>query len=153
DQSGAVVVNADVVVTNSGTNVAYKTKTTEAGQFTAPYLESGTYMVDVTATGFGPYRETKVALATGQTLRLEVALKVGAVGSQVEVTAEAAQIQTDSSAVANATTSAVIDAVPNITQNPLYYAMLQNGVQPRNNTASSTSLNSFGIGVAGRAQF
>lgn len=31
--------------------------------------------------------------------------------------------------------------------------MLQNGVQPRNETSSSTSLNSFGIGVAGRAQF
>src|SRR6202007_2816380 len=61
--------------------------------------------------------------------------------------------QADSSVVSNATGTAVIDAVPNVTQNPLYYAMIQNGVQPRNETAASTSLNSFGIGVAGRAQF
>jgi hypothetical protein len=153
DQSGAMVANAEVVVTNSGTNVSYKTKTTEAGQFTAPYLEAGSYIVDVTVPGFLPYRETGLAVATGQTVRVDVSLKLGTVGSQVEVKAEASQIQTDSSTVANATTSAVIDAVPNVTQNPLYYAMLQNGVQPRNNTAASTSLNSFGIGVAGRAQF
>lgn len=153
DQSGAVVANADVIITNIGTDVSYTTKTTDAGQFTAPYLEAGTYRVDVTVPGFMPHRETNLAVSTGQTVRADVSLKVGAVGSQVEVTADAAQVQTDSSAVANATTSAVIDAVPNVTQNPLFYAMLQNGVQPRNNTASSTSLSSFGIGVAGRAQF
>src|ERR1700737_1509584 len=56
DQPGAVVANADVVVTNGGTNVAYKTKTTEAGQFTAPYLEAGTYTGDVRVPGFLPYR-------------------------------------------------------------------------------------------------
>jgi len=153
DQSGGMVANAAVVVTNSDTNVSYKTITTEAGQFTAPYLEAGTYTVDITVPGFLPYRENNLRVSTGQTVRVEASLKIGTVGSQVEVTAEAAQIQTDSSQVANATTAAVIDSVPNVTQNPLYYAMLQNGVQPRNNTASSTSLNSFGIGVAGRAQF
>ena len=47
----------------------------------------------------------------------------------------------------------MIDAIPNVTQNPLYYAALQNGVQPRNETSNSTSVGSFGIGVAGRAQF
>jgi hypothetical protein len=153
DPSGAAVAGADVEVTNSGTNVSYKTKTTEAGQFTLPYLEAGTYTVDVTVAGFTPYRESRLIVATGQTVRAEVSLKVGTVGSTVEVMANAAQIQTDTSVVSNATTAAVIDAVPNVTQNPLYYAMLQNGVQPRNNTASSTTLSSFGIGVAGRAQF
>ena len=153
DPSGAAVANAEVVVTNTGTNAAYKTKSTEAGQFTVPYLEAGSYTVEVNVPGFMPYRETELKVSTDQTVRVEVSLRVGGVGTAVEVTATTAQIQTDSSVVTNATTSAVIDAVPNVTQNPLYYAMLQNGVQPRNNTASSTSLNSFGIGVAGRAQF
>ncbi len=153
DQSGAAVPNAEAVITNTGTNVSYKTKTTESGRFTMPYLEAGTYSVEVLAPGFVPYRETGLIVATGQTARVTANLRVGAVESVVEVMAQAAQIQTDSSVVSNATGTAVIDAVPNVTQNPLFYAMLQNGVQPRNNTASSTSLNSFGIGVAGRAQF
>ena len=52
--------------------------------------------------------------------------------------AQAAQIQTDGSAVTNATDAQVINDVPNVTQNPLFYAMLQNGVQPRNETSTST---------------
>jgi len=152
DQTGAAVPNAAVTVTNTGTNVAYKTKTTDAGQFTMPYLEAGTYIVDVAATGFVPYRETDLKLATDQTVRVDASLRVGTVGTTLEVQAQAAQIQTDGSTVSNATGAPVIDAVPNVTQNPLYYAMLQNGVQPRNQTANSTTLNSFGIGVAGRAQ-
>ncbi|HWC95942.1 MAG TPA: carboxypeptidase regulatory-like domain-containing protein [Candidatus Sulfopaludibacter sp.] len=153
DPSGAMLAGADVAITNAGTGAAYKTKTTDAGQFTMPYLEAGTYSVEVTAAGFVTYREKGLTIATGQTARVDVSLKLGTVDSTLEVTAQAVQIQTDSSTVANATNSAVIDAVPNVTQNPLYYAMLQNGVQPRNQTAASTSLNAFGIGVAGRAQF
>jgi hypothetical protein len=60
------------------------------------------------------------------------------VGATVVVAAQAAQIQADSSAVTNATDAQVINDVPNVTQNPLFYAMLQNGVQPRNETSTST---------------
>jgi hypothetical protein len=60
------------------------------------------------------------------------------VGATVVVAAQAAQIQRDSSAVTNATDAQVINDVPNVTQIPLFYAMLQNGVQPRNETSTST---------------
>jgi hypothetical protein len=95
DQSGAVVANAEVDITNSGTNVRYKTKTTEARLYRMPYREAGTYT-------------------------------------------QAAQIQAGSSAVTNATDAQVINDVPNVTQNPLFYAILQNGLQPRNETSTST---------------
>jgi hypothetical protein len=102
DQSGAVA-NAEVVITNSGTNASYKTKTTEAGLYRMPYLEAGTYTVEVTLAGFVPFRETGLAIATGQTARVDVNLKVGTVGATVKVAAQAAQIQADSSAVTNGT--------------------------------------------------
>jgi hypothetical protein len=134
DQSGAVAANAEVVITNS----SYKTKTTEAGLYRMPYLEAGTYTAEVTVAGFVPFRETGLAIATGQTARVDVNLKAGTVGATVEVAPQAAQIQADSSAVTNATDAQVINNVPNMTQNPLFYAMLQNGVQPRNETSTST---------------
>lgn len=119
DQSGAVVPNAEVAITNLGTSISYKTKTTEAGPFTMPYLEAGTYTVEVLAPGFSPYRETGLTLATEQTVRVNVSLKVGTVGSTVEVMAQAAHVQTDSTDVSNATAAALINDVPNVTQNPL----------------------------------
>jgi hypothetical protein len=112
DQSGAVAANAEVVITNSGTNVS--------------------------VARFVPFRETGLAIATDQTARVDVNLKVGTVGATVRVAAQAAQIQADSSAVTNATDAQIINDVPNVKQNPLFYAMLQNGVQPRSGTSTST---------------
>jgi trimeric autotransporter adhesin len=153
DSTGAVVPDASVVVTQQETGAVTNIKTTAAGAYTAPYLPLGTYTVAVTVAGFVPYRQTGIQLAVNQTVRVDVELKVGAIEQAVEVSAQAAQIQTDSSTVQGAIESQMINALPNPTQNPLYYAMLQSGVAPRNAASDSTSLNSFGIGTAGRRQW
>ena len=150
DSTGAVVPDATVVVTQQETGVATNIKTTAAGAYTAPYLAAGTYTVAVAVSGFVPYRETGISLAVTQTVRVDVDLKVGAIEQAVEVSAQAAQIQTDSSTVQGAIESQVITALPNPSQNPLYYAMLQSGVAPRVLTGDTTSLNSFGVGGVGR---
>ena len=153
DPSGSAVPDAEVTIQNTGTNISHSTKTTSAGLYTLPYLETGTYSISITKTGFEPYHASGVHIESSQTVRVDATLQVGSTGTTIEVVASAEQLQTDSSAVSSATKSEVIDAIPNITQNPLYYVALQNGVQPRNNTSSSTSVGSFGIGVGGRAQF
>jgi trimeric autotransporter adhesin len=153
DATGAVIPGADVVVTNQETGIGNNTRTTGAGQFTVPYLPAGTYTVSVSAAGFAPYRETGIALATSENRRIEAQLKVGTLDSAVEVTAQAARIQTESTTVQGAVQSEVIAAIPNISANPISYALLQAGVQPRNATADTTSSNSFGIGINGRRQY
>lgn len=66
-----------------------------------------------------------LAIAIDETARADVNLKAGTVGATVEVAAQAAQIHGDSSAVTNATSAQVINNVLNVTQNPLFYAMLR----------------------------
>jgi hypothetical protein len=153
DPTGALIPNAEVIATNIGTNVSSSTKTTSAGVYTIPYLEAGDYRITVKADGFEVFEASGVNLESSQTARVDATLKLGATGTKVEVSTTAVQLQTDTSSVSGATSAAVIDALPNVTQNPLYYAGLQNGVAPRNNTNTSTTVGSFGIGVAGRAQF
>jgi len=153
DSTGAVVPDASVVVTEQDTGSVTNIKTTAAGAYTAPYLPAGTYTVAVTVAGFVPYRQTGLALAVNQTVRVDVELKVGAIEQAVEVSAQAAQIQTDSSTVQQAIQSDMIAALPNPGQNPLYYAMLQAGVVARNAASDTSSLNSFGIGTGGRRQW
>jgi hypothetical protein len=152
DASEAVVPDASVVVTQAETGTATLTKTTAAGVFTAPYLAAGTYTVSVSLTGFVPYRQTGIVLAVNQTVRVDVDLKIGATEQAVEVSAQAAQIQTDSSTVQGAVASQTINVLPNPTDNPLYYASLQAGVVPRNAMGDTTSLNSFGVGSQARKQ-
>ena len=153
DASGSVVPGAVVVVTDQGTGIGNTTKTTETGQYTVPYLSAGTYTVEVTSSGFALYRQTGLALNTGQTIRADAALKVAAVGTTIEVAAQSTQIQTESSTVQGAVSARVIDMLPNPTSNPMYYAFLQAGVVPRVQAIDSTGINSFGVGVDGRRQW
>jgi trimeric autotransporter adhesin len=153
DPSHAAIPDAEVTVTNTATNISNTTKTTQAGAYTVPYLETGTYLITIVKTGFETFKATDVRLDSSQTARVDATLTLGSTGALVEVRGSLEQLQTDSSSVSGAIDAQVIDSIPNITQNPLYYAGLQNGVQPRNETSSSTSVGSFGIGVAGRAQF
>ncbi|MFB3776607.1 MAG: carboxypeptidase regulatory-like domain-containing protein [Bryobacteraceae bacterium] len=153
DATGAVVPRAEVVVTNQDTGISDKTVTNEAGLFTVPYLQAGSYTVTVTMAGFAPFRQSGVTLSTAQTVRVDVELRLGAVEQTVEVSAGALQIQTESSNVSSAVQSEAIAAIPNVSQNPIYYAMLQAGVQPRNATADTTGTTSFGIGIGGRRQW
>jgi trimeric autotransporter adhesin len=153
DASGSVVPGAVVVVTEQDTGIANTTKSTDAGQYTVPYLPAGTYTVAVTATGFAPYRQTGIVLGTAQTARADVGLKVASIGTTVEVQAQAALIQTDSSTIQSSVGAGMIASLPNPTQNPLFYAFLQAGVMPNNSTADTTSTNSFGVGVDGRRQW
>jgi hypothetical protein len=153
DTTGAVVPGADVVVTNQDTNVSTSLVTTDAGLFTAPYLGAGTYTVTVSLTGFAPFKQTGIALGTSQSVRVNAELKMGDLGETIEVTAAATQLQTGNATVAGSTDSKMIEALPNVTQNPLQYATLQAGVVGRNATSDTQSLNSFGIGVNGRRQW
>jgi trimeric autotransporter adhesin len=153
DSTGALVPGAAVTVTNQDTNVDTALVTTEAGLFTAPYLPAGTYSVTVSIDGFAPFKQTGIVLETGQIVRVLAELKMSNVTETVEVAAVAAQLKTDSSTVDGAVGAKMIDTLPNITQNPLFYAMLQAGAVGRNAASDTSSNNSFGIGVDGRRQW
>ncbi len=152
DPQKATVPGATVVITNEGTNVSQEFVTSEGGSFTAPLLQAGTYTVTVTLTGFAPFKRTGIVVATTETVRVPVELTVSGLGETVEVSAEAPLLQTDKTSVSNAVSAEMIEALPNITQNPLLYAGLA-GAVPRVLAADTSNINSFGIGVDGRRQF
>jgi hypothetical protein len=79
-----------------------------------------------------------LAIPTSQTARMDLNLKVSAVGATVEVAAHAPQIQAESSALSNDTEDQVINDVPQCDESPLFYPLLQNGVQPHRGTTTST---------------
>ncbi|HET7218140.1 MAG TPA: TonB-dependent receptor [Vicinamibacterales bacterium] len=152
DPQKATVPGATVVITNQDTNVSQEIVTNETGLFTAPLLQAGTYSISVTLQGFAPFKRTGVVVAATETVRIPVELTVSQLGETVEVSAEAPLLQTDKTSVSNAVSAEMIEALPNITQNPLAYATFAGGV-PRVAAADTTSINSFGIGVDGRRQW
>src|ERR1700680_3434129 len=90
DPQGATVINATISVTNIDTGVSTATTTTIAGDFTIPSLLLGRYRVQVEAPGFKLAVRNNVIVSAASTVRVDVALALGAVSDRVEVEAVAA---------------------------------------------------------------
>ena len=105
---GAVVAGASVTVTNEGTSAKRTLQSDASGDYGAADLNPGTYVVTVNAEGFAPFRDVHIVLASQQTIRVDVTLKVGQVNSAVEVTEGTPVIQTEMPSIASTVTSATL---------------------------------------------
>lgn len=98
DPQGSLVVGASVRLTNEVTRQARDFKTEENGTFIFTNVVSGTYTLHVEQTGFKAYDQKGIALAAAERLAIrEIRLEVGNVSTTVEVSGEAARVQTASS--------------------------------------------------------
>jgi hypothetical protein len=137
DNSGAVVANAEVTVTNLETGVATKALTNEAGLYRVPALNPGRYSVETRASGFAPTRVNEVRLEVGQTARLDVSLKVGNVSETVEVTAQGTLLNSETTDVGQVIDGKRIVEMPLNGRNYLQLAQLTAGVLPAGNSRTT----------------
>ena len=90
DASGAVVVNARVIVSNDAKGIHRNLETTSSGQFSAPALiPDSNYKVTVTKEGFAGYEATNIAVTVGQNVDLHVLMAVATINITVDVSATA----------------------------------------------------------------
>lgn len=150
DGSGAVVPAAIVTVTNQLTNETVKTKSGSVGDYTVPYLAAGQYAVSIDAPGFKAYRENGIVVETGVTVQVNAKLAVGTTNEVIHVSASTAQLQTESSTVTGTVGAQEIKSLPNINNNPLYYATLSAGVTPSPIMYNAENL---GVGYADRQEY
>ncbi|MBV9180189.1 MAG: TonB-dependent receptor [Acidobacteria bacterium] len=93
DQSGAVVVNANITVTNTATSMIQTTKTDDNGNYRVPALPVGTYDLEVQASGLEHQRAKSVVLEVGRTSVQNFQLKVAQAGETVTVITEAPVVE------------------------------------------------------------
>jgi Carboxypeptidase regulatory-like domain/TonB-dependent Receptor Plug Domain len=97
DNTGAVVSNASVTVTNPATGLARQVTTGNGGEFAVTNLQPGTYTITVEATGFKKLEKSGLVLNAGGNVNPgTLALAVGAASDSVTVTADAGQVQLQS---------------------------------------------------------
>src|ERR1017187_4195499 len=145
DPSGAVIPDADVIVTETATSVSYPSKTNGAGLYTVPYLEAGDYTITITKAGFEKFVVNNLHLDSAQTARQDVKLTIGVATTEVSVNAATLQMDTEDGSLSGVTIASVIDLIPNVTNDPFLYVELQNGV------IGNPSTTSFSIGTGGRS--
>jgi hypothetical protein len=87
DPMRSPVPGAMVTATNSRTGVVRTAVTNSTGVYTLPGLAPGLYAVDLMLSGFRGVHHEDVRVATGVTIRLDVALVVGNMSEAITVTA------------------------------------------------------------------
>jgi len=99
DPSGAVVPNARVTVTQLDTGMVRTTSGGPDGIYVLPNLPVGSYRLEVQAGGFNTYVQTGIRLEVSSTVTINVTLNVGQTKQQVNVTANASMVQTQTTSV------------------------------------------------------
>ncbi len=94
DESGAVVADVEVAAMNADTGLRRQTTTNSDGYFTIPLLPPGRYTLTATRQGFSPVEIANIALNVNDHRSVRIQLKVGQVGETVNITSDAAQVDT-----------------------------------------------------------
>jgi hypothetical protein len=118
DASGAAVTGADVKATQTATGTTRTTSSGNAGEFVLPNLETGPWTIEVSKQGFSKFVQTGIVLAVADNPNIPVALQVGQATQQVEVTANAAMVETSNSGVSQVMENSAILDLPLNGRNP-----------------------------------
>ena len=94
DQSGAVLPGVEITVTQTDTGTARTAITNETGTFVIPNLPIGPYRLEASLPGFRTFAQTGIVLQVNASPTVNVILEVGQVTETVEVSANAALVET-----------------------------------------------------------
>jgi len=128
DASQAVVAGATVIVTNQGNGDQRTIVTNANGYYVITNLQVGTYSVAAETAGFKKTVQSGVVLDSAAKVNVDLTLTVGQITESVEVSASAAQVQTETAQVGRVVDSKQIQDLTLNGRNPVYLALLKPGV-------------------------
>lgn len=135
DPSGALVVGADVTVTDVTTGYKRTAQSNASGLYLVSLLPPGQYTLEVRKQGFKAESSTNVRIAVAETTVLNIRMETGTVSETVTVDASNAQLQTESSELGRVTDSVMIENLPLVTRNFTQIIGLNAGVSQEVNNA------------------
>jgi hypothetical protein len=103
------------------------TNTDATGRYAMPNLAVGEYRLEVSAPGFKTYVQNGITLQVATNIEIPVTLQIGAVTESVEVTANAAMVETKENAIAQVIDHQRIEDLPLNGRNPTQLLTLSGG--------------------------
>ena len=147
DDSGALVVGAELTIINVETGLKREVKSSSEGQFSVPALPAGRYEVRSQMAGFRQMLRP-ADVVVGSTTTVDLKLQVGSVTEVVNVDAATSQISYDSHKIDGVVGRTQIEALPLNGRSFLQLAFLEPGVGV--GTQSLAQYNAqFGVSVLG----
>src|SRR5436189_4181625 len=112
DQSGAVLPGVEITATQTETGVTRTAITNETGSYILSNLPIGPYKLEAALPGFRTFVQTGIILQVNGSPAVNPVLEVGQVTEQVEVSANAALVETRNAGVGQVVENARILELP-----------------------------------------
>ena len=134
DSTGAVIPNAEVAVTNSGTGRTTTAQTSGLGEYTVNALPVGKYHLEVKAPNFKT-ATADITLEVSQVQEISLELEAGATSTTVDVTSDVPLVDTATSSTGEVIQGRQVTELPlngrNFTQLALLTPGVTRGQKPR----------------------
>jgi hypothetical protein len=112
DQSGGVIGGAIVTVTDISRGISRNLITDESGEYNAPNLTPGPYIVRAEAKGFKAVERQNIVLEVSQDLRVDLQLQPGEMTQTVTVTEALPLVDTTSAELGGTIQNQIIENLP-----------------------------------------
>jgi hypothetical protein len=133
DPSGAIIPNVQIEISSPNLARPLTATTDAAGTYRFPNLPVGTYSLTATATGFSTLKKTDVNVVLGRIAAVDFSMQVGSVSESVTVVADAAMVDTTSTASAINVDKSFFDQMP---KGRGFYDLIQVAPGARNESKS-----------------
>ncbi|MBV9625113.1 MAG: TonB-dependent receptor [Acidobacteria bacterium] len=140
DSSGARIANANVTLSSPDKGINRVFQTDAEGNFSFSLLPAGTYILTVSAPGFKTFKQEGINLEVGQSASQSVTLAIGS-SEQIEVTAQAALLQTENANIAAEVSTKQVTELPLNLRNVFNFVELNSSV---NNLSQRQTISSGG---------
>ena len=142
DASGSIIPNAEVLLTNTQTNVERKATTNDVGYYAFLNITPGEFRLQASKTGFKTSKQSAFTLVVNQTATFDLTLEIGEISQEVTVEAVGAEIQSSTAELGAVVAKQQVVDLPLNGRNFTQLLSLTPGVAP-----VSVSQNSGGFGA------
>ena len=112
DQTGGAIAGATVTIVDVARGVSRPLMTDDSGQYSAPSLTPGDYVVRVEAMGFRALERKDIVVTVGGDARVDLVLQPGAQSETVIITGELPMINTSNAVLGGALENKIVQEIP-----------------------------------------
>jgi len=153
DATGAVIAGAQIRATQIETGRVQQTTSGSDGIYSLPNLSVGGYRINAVLQGFKSYSRTGIVLQVGNNVQVNIVLEIGSVSDHVDVSADAAMVQTQDTSISQVIDQRRIVELPLNGRQATDLILLSGGAaQPPNSTRVITTHDypsAVGVSVSG----
>jgi hypothetical protein len=137
DPSGAAIPGAQVTVRNENTGITQVVTADGSGLYTFPALSVGVYTLTTAPAGFRTFQTTGIKVDANSAIRIELKVEIGTTNQVQEVTADAVQVETQTTQLGQVIESTKMTSVPLNGRSFTDLLSLQPGVSPYKGTSEN----------------